>query len=225
MRAPAPYAAEVLAGLAAEAGIALPPPQALPGGGAGAELAGIDSPPLAPMLRQMLRYSTNLTAEVVGLRASQVRGLAPDGPAASAAAMGDWARERFGLASARLVDHSGLGDGSRIAPAELVAVLARADGLAAMLRERPVTGPDRQPVDLGVRVVAKTGTLFFSCGLAGYMTGSRRLVFAILASDPALRSAIRPEDRARPPGSKAWAARARAQEQALLRRWASLYAA
>ena len=57
------------------------------------------------------------------------------------------------------------------------------------------------------------------------MTGSRRLAFAIFAADPERRAAIRPEERARPPGSKAWAARARAQEQALLRRWAALYAA
>ena len=60
-------------------------------------LAVRESPPLGPMLRDMLRYSTNLTAEVVGLRASQARGLAPGGLAASAAAMTAWARARFGL--------------------------------------------------------------------------------------------------------------------------------
>ena len=74
-------------------------------------------------------------------------------------------------------------------------------------------------------MVAKTGTLFFACGLAGYMTGGRRLAFAIFAADPGLRAAIRPEERARPRGATAWARRARAQEQALLRRWAALYAA
>ena len=49
-------------------------------------------------------------------------------------------------------------------------------------------------------------------------------LIAIFAADPEARARIRPEERANPPGAKAWAARARAQEQALLRRWAALYA-
>jgi D-alanyl-D-alanine carboxypeptidase/D-alanyl-D-alanine-endopeptidase (penicillin-binding protein 4) len=223
VRAPAPYAGEVFAALAARAGLALPPAEVVARAG-GSELAFGDSPALERMLRDMLRYSTNLTAESVGLRASQARGAAPGGVAASAAAMGAWARGRYGLPAATFVDHSGLGDGSRVAPAEMVTVLRRADGLAAMLRARPVLGADRRPVDLGVEVVAKTGTLFFACGLAGYMTGGRRLAFAIFSADAELRARIRPEERAEPPGAKSWAARARAQQQALLRRWAAVYA-
>ncbi len=42
---------------------------------------------------------------------------------------------------------------------------------------------------------------------------------------PGRRAAIRPEEREKPPGGAAWLARARAQEQALLRRWAAVYAA
>jgi D-alanyl-D-alanine carboxypeptidase/D-alanyl-D-alanine-endopeptidase (penicillin-binding protein 4) len=222
VRAPAVYAGEVFAGLAARAGLALPAAEVVARAGGTVRAVG-DSPALDRMLRDMLRYSTNLTAEAVGLRASQARGAAPGGVAASAAAMGGWARERFGLPAAAFVDHSGLGDGSRVAPAEMVAVLRGADGVAAMLRTRPVLGGDRKPLDLGVEVLAKTGTLFFACGLAGYMTGSRRLAFAIFCADPVLRAGIRPEERAQPPGAKSWAARARAQEQALLRRWAAVY--
>ena len=96
VRAPAPYAGEVFAGLAAQAGLALPPAEVVARAD-GAALAISDSPALDRMLRDMLRYSTNLTAEAVGLRASQARGAAPDGVAASAAAMGGWARQRFGL--------------------------------------------------------------------------------------------------------------------------------
>ena len=224
VRAPAPYAGEVFVGLAAQAGLTLPAAEVVPRAD-GAALAISDSPALEPLLRDMLRYSTNITAEAIGLRASQARGKAPDGVAASAAAMGGWARQRFGLPAASFVDHSGLGDGSRVAPEEMVAVLRGADGLAALLRPRPVKGADGAPVDLEVEVVAKTGTLFFACALAGYMTGSRRLAFAIFAADHERRAAIRPEERAQPAGSKAWAGRARAQEQALLRRWAALYAA
>jgi D-alanyl-D-alanine carboxypeptidase/D-alanyl-D-alanine-endopeptidase (penicillin-binding protein 4) len=223
VRAPAAYSGEVFAGLAARAGLTLPPAAVVARAGGTVRAIG-GSPALDRVLRDMLRYSTNLTAEAVGLRASQARGAAPDGVAGSAAAMSGWARERYGLAGAAFVDHSGLGDGSKVAPGEMVAVLRRADGLAGMLRPRPVLGADRKPADLGIEVVAKTGTLFFACGLAGYLTGSRRLAFAVFAADPELRARIRPEERARPAGSKAWAARARAQEQALLRRWAAVYA-
>jgi D-alanyl-D-alanine carboxypeptidase/D-alanyl-D-alanine-endopeptidase (penicillin-binding protein 4) len=72
--------------------------------------------------------------------------------------------------------------------------------------------------------VAKTGTLNFVSGLAGYLTGRRRLAFAIFAADPERRAQVRPEERDDPPGGSAWLARARGQEQALLRRWAALYA-
>ena len=71
------------------------------------------------MLREMLLYSTNLTAEIVGLRASQARGLAPEGLRPSAAAMTGWARARFGLEGARFVNHSGLSAATEISPAEL----------------------------------------------------------------------------------------------------------
>ena len=60
--------------------------------------------------------------------------------------------------------------------------------------------------------------------LAGYLTGRRRLAFAIFAADLPARARIRPEERSNPPGAGAWEARARAQQQALLRRWAALYA-
>ena len=76
-----------------------------------------------------------------------------------------------------------------------------------------------------MRVVAKTGTLYFASALAGYMTGGARLAFAIFAADPERAGrASGPRSARSPPGANAWAARARAQQQALLRRWAALYA-
>jgi serine-type D-Ala-D-Ala carboxypeptidase/endopeptidase (penicillin-binding protein 4) len=230
VRMPAAHAGEVLAGLGAEAGLALPAPQTVATGAAtapGAVMALSQSPPLARLMRDMLGYSTNLTAEVAGLRASQARGLAPDGLASSATAMTAWARARFGLSGARFVDHSGLGAASRITPAELVAVLRQAGplGLPGLMKERPILDAARKPVAIGgVRVLSKTGTLDFVSALAGYLEGPRPLVFAILAADPGRRAGIRPGERAKPPGAAGWANRARAQEQALLRRWAGLYA-
>ena len=132
VRAPSPYAGEVFGWLAGQAGLALPPAIVVRQA-EGMRIASSDSPPLDRMLHDMLRYSTNLTAEAVGLSASEARGVAPDGIAASAAAMSGWARTRFGLPDVALVDHSGLGATSRVAPAEMVSVLRQADGLAGML--------------------------------------------------------------------------------------------
>ena len=131
------------------------------------------------------------------------------------------------LGRARLVNHSGLTARSAMTAGEMVRLLtaAQGEGLAGMLRERPLRDVrgDLAPIQ-GVRVLAKTGTLNFVSALAGYVEGPgpRRLAFAIFAADLGARERIRPEERADPPGARAWARRARAQEQALLRRWIAL---
>lgn len=227
VRAPAVYAGEALRGLAAEAGLALPAPVVVAEAPVGITLAARASAPLGPMMRDMLRYSTNLTAEVAGLSAARADGGAAEDLAASASAMTDWARARYGLGHARLVNHSGLTARSAMTAGEMVRLLtaAQGEGLAGMLRERPLRDVrgDLAPIQ-GVRVLAKTGTLNFVSALAGYVEGPgpRRLAFAIFAADLGARERIRPEERADPPGARAWARRARAQEQALLRRWIAL---
>ena len=220
VRAPGRYAGDVFGQLAAGAGLALPEAEQATAA-AGAAVAEHASPALGDMLRDMLRYSTNLTAECVGLRASQARGLAPGGLAASAAAMSGWAQARYGLEATRLVNHSGLSDASRLTARDMVGVLAgAADGpLPGLLPERPILDEARKPVaDSGVRVVAKTGTLNFASGLAGYMLGQRRLAFAIFAADSgaagagAAGGARRPAGRGRlgPAGARAGAGAAAA---------------
>ena len=226
VRAPGVYAGAVFRALAAGAGLALPAAETAADAG-GATLALHESRPLAAMLRAMLRYSTNITAECVGLRASQARGLAPAGLRDSGVAMTAWARGRFGIATADFANHSGLSDASRLTAAEMLAMLTASAGgpLPGLLPERPVLDEAREPAALpGVRMLAKTGTLNFASGLAGYVEGRRRLAFAIFAADAGRRARVRPEERDDPPGAAAWARRARAQEQALLRRWSTLYA-
>lgn len=179
------------------------------------------------LVRTMLFHSTNLTAEALGLRASQARGVAPGDLARSGVAMRDWARAGLGLERAVIVNHSGLTDATRIAPAGMLRVLARARRpLAGLLRERKLgASPDSAGFGPGrARLLCKTGTLDFVSALAGYLTiGERRLAFAIFAADTATRSRIPARERDNPPGAKAWARRARDQEQALLRRWVTLH--
>ena len=71
--------------------------------------------------------------------------------------------------------------------------------------------------------VAKTGTLNYVRGLAGYIgaVSGRRLAFAIFSED--LERRAKAADPARTAGSRGWRNRARALERKLLRGWAMAY--
>ena len=203
-------------------GVTLPAPELAPAPLDGATIATHASPPLTAMLRGMLRYSTNLTAEAVGLRASQALAGRPETLEASAASMTEWARDAYGLRNARFVDHSGLSDASRWSPEETVATLmTERERLSPLLKEIGVAGPGDPPgAFAGLRVSAKSGTLYFASGLAGYVEGrGGALAFAIYSADPALRRDIRPDAVAAPAGSKVWSRRARAMQAELIRAW------
>ena len=76
-----------------------------------------------------------------------------------------------------------------------------------------------------IKVDAKTGTLNFVAGLGGFMTAAdgTELAFAIFAADTDIRSRIKRADRERPQGARSWNGRAKALQQALIRRWGALY--
>jgi D-alanyl-D-alanine carboxypeptidase/D-alanyl-D-alanine-endopeptidase (penicillin-binding protein 4) len=225
VRRPDLYAAEVFQTLARSHGIVLDAPEplaALPD--ATAELARHESAPLAVILRSMLRYSTNLTAEVVGLAASAERGAVPETLADSAGRMNDWIAGELGGREPALVDHSGLSGESRIAAVDMVQTLlhvGRTAPLAPLLKPFPVEG-----AAVPLSVSAKTGTLNFVSALAGYLTApsGRELAFAILTSDLVRRDALSEAERERPPGGRAWAGRSRTLQRKLLANWAVAHA-
>ncbi|MDX5357900.1 MAG: D-alanyl-D-alanine carboxypeptidase/D-alanyl-D-alanine-endopeptidase [Rhodobacterales bacterium] len=214
VRAPELYAGEVFRTLCDAQGIALPDPQAVGGQPAGTVLAQVVSPPLPDMLRAMLRHSTNLTAETLGLTASGAGSLRE-----SARRMSDWLRATHGV-EADFVDHSGLGGGSRISAAAMAGALMRVPQLADLMRPFPTRSKGKGE---GPRVQAKTGTLNFVSGLAGYVAGPKPLVFAIFAADTARRDRLRGAERERPAGGPEWTRRARAMQGQLIERWAALY--
>jgi D-alanyl-D-alanine carboxypeptidase/D-alanyl-D-alanine-endopeptidase (penicillin-binding protein 4) len=187
------------------------------------------SEPLEDILRGMMRWSTNLTAEVVGLLATQTGGVQPTDLRASADAMSVWMRDRMGARQAQFVDHSGLGDQSRIRAQDMVSALVTA-GPNGMLRRLMRDIPMRDErgnlrENHFVEAVAKTGTLNFVSSLAGYArtrTG-RDLAFAIFCGDVERRAALSVEERERPPGGRDYSARARRLQQQLIDRWAIMY--
>lgn len=227
VRRPALYAGDVFQTLARAQGVGLPAPEPwdaprLPGGLR--VLARHDSPDLRDILRGMLAYSTNLTAEAVGLAGSGAADLA-----ASGAAMRDWLWGQAPLGPAQFSDHSGLSAGSRISPYGMGLALAFAGpgrGLRDILRDQPLTradGREYQPERFDLR--AKTGTLNFVSNLAGYLTtqSGRELVFVIFARDAARRAAAMRSQADLAPGVEGWTRRAKFLQSQLLSDWAARY--
>jgi serine-type D-Ala-D-Ala carboxypeptidase/endopeptidase (penicillin-binding protein 4) len=226
VRGPGAYVAEVFRTLARAQGIRLEAGErvsVLPGG---TELGRVESEPLTEVLRDMLKFSTNLTAECVGLASSGLPTLE-----ASGRAMSDWVQAKFGV-TVDLHDHSGLGGRSRVTARGMAAILQRAEAEKRGLREilRDVGMKDDAGKEIKnhpTKVVAKSGTLNFVSGLAGHVvpsTPGRELVFAIFSGDPERRDAVPVALREEPEGGKAWTKRARRLQGQLINRWAGAYA-
>lgn len=230
VRRPDLYAGEVTQVIARAHGIRLPAPQVAEREVEGGQvLVAHDSASLSTIVRLMLKYSTNLSAEVIGLTATAARGAPADSLEASAKAMTDWIRARTGATSAHFVDHSGLSDLSRISAGDLVKMLVEVgpgSTLHGQLKEiTPLDMKGKELTGAGYRIHAKTGSLNFVSSLAGFVTGpgDTALAFAVLTGDITRRAAIAPDDMERPEGARSWARRARWLQHQMIHRWSSLY--
>ncbi len=223
VRHPALYAGEVFATFARSHGIVLKAPKETLFEPTGTPLAGIASAPLRDMMRGMLRFSTNLTAEAAGMAATAARVGVPRGLRTSALGMARWADRRASGIAPSFVDHSGLGDLSRVSPQDMVQLLAAPDvmqTLRPILRDIRLVGEDQQVInDPAVSVKAKTGTLNFVSSLAGYVRtkSGRDLAFAFFGSDLDAREAGKLAGAENPPGARGWNRRARGLQQDILK--------
>ncbi|MFK7746473.1 MAG: D-alanyl-D-alanine carboxypeptidase/D-alanyl-D-alanine-endopeptidase [Roseobacter sp.] len=225
VRRPGLYAAEVFATLARSYGIVLGRATIARNAPDGETLAQIQSEPLSVVLKSMLKFSNNLMAEMIGLVATRARFGKVGSLRASAAQMNAWAVEHLNMDTPGFADHSGLGSASRVSAGDMVRGLG-ATGRGSLLRPllKPVKllDPQGRPVnDHPVQADAKTGTLNFVSGLAGYATapGGRDLIFAIFAADEDTRAGIPRAQRERPPGSRTYANKARRLQRQLIMRW------
>ena len=233
VRHPAAYAAEVFQTLCAAQGLKLPAAQMIPALPADAQtMVQHQSAALPDVLRDMLKFSTNLTAEAVGLAASGA--ISQD---ASASAMTLWAQNTFGIAGV-FGDHSGLGPVSRIPAGDMMSVMIGARAtvsgrqLLALMREMGVQGPDGKDLKgSAVRVHAKSGTLNFVSCLAGYIAAPTQngvhrggtLAFAIFCADVPRRDALEMQDREDPAGGAAWTRRARKLQGQMIAGWSKTH--
>lgn len=231
VRQPELYAGEVFRTMARSHGIQLKAPKVTQSAPRGTVLATHQSADLRTIVKGMLKYSTNITAEMVGMAASHARGAQVTSLKSSANAMNQWAKEALGMQHVKLVDHSGLGEASRMRADELAVVLARAGQhqvLKPILKDialRDANGRVNKAHPLKVK--AKTGTLHFVSALAGYISGpgNTELAFAIFGADVDARRRLIGPDRERPQGSRTFNSRSKKLQQKLIERWAAVYRA
>jgi len=223
-RKPALYTAEVFRELSRMNKIDLPAPERSLIPSAGRVIVVHQSDPLTVIVKSMLRFSTNLSAEVLGLMASGERGSL----AASAAKMNVWAQARLGLANAQFMDHSGLSDQTRVTPISFARAMAAAEQIFPEFVDllKPIK-PRRFNGNLDksghAQIAAKTGTLNFVSALGGYqMTQGRKIAFAIFVQDFDKRAKVDHAKYDRPRGASDWAKRARRLHHGLLYRWARM---
>lgn len=229
VRRPGAYTGDVLRALLAARGCAIPASQRARAGSGGVVLAEHRSAQASEMAREMLRFSTNITAECVGLTAARRHAPATASLARSGQVMSGWLAQHYGAQGLSFVDHSGLSDASRVTARGMGAffLAAHREGILPGLLRRH-TMRDAQGAEMSnhpVTVHAKTGTLNFANGLGGYARapGGREIVFAVFCGDLARRAAIPVEARDRPPGAREWARRARRLQQDLIERWSAVY--
>jgi len=215
----------------AGAGISAPPPESPPAPRASAAAfappaGGRETAAAAP--RPAL--SAGIAATMLAARGAARPGAWSPVPAASAATAPPPAEP----GSIALMNHSGLSEESRVTPAAMVAFLRAADRepggrvrpgeLEPLLKEvnlGPAKGEKRLPA--GVTASAKTGTMYFVRGLAGYITAAsgRRLAFAVFSEDLERRETL--VDTGDGAKSRGWLGRARELERRMVRAWAAGY--
>jgi D-alanyl-D-alanine carboxypeptidase/D-alanyl-D-alanine-endopeptidase (penicillin-binding protein 4) len=205
-------------------GFALPP--AVPGiVPAGAALVGeIPSKTFPEIVTGLLKFSNNMTAELIGLNLSrQLTGQTVE-TAQSAGLTMDWLRKNLPQADWQgfnLVNHSGLSTENRASPLQIASILA------AMAQDPALVATLAKDGKGGAKAAtaAKSGTMDFAGGLAGFFTASsgRRLAFAIFGIDAARRTKLDQTADARvlapTPGSRTWTGRLHALEDAMISRW------
>ncbi len=237
VRQPSRFAAGLFRELAAMQGLALTEPEAGPAPADARPVALHKGARLVDIAALSLQYSNNLVAELVGLGAARKLAGRPDSLPASAARLQAELDRRIGGGGDWLLDrHSGLSSLSRASPRRMAALLRYADGrryggrsFASLLPisgwKGSLAGWEDEPA-LAFRVWAKTGTMYYGRGLAGflYTASGRRLAFALYTSDLDERrrlDALGPEpDAEEKERADAWLARARELERDLLKRWA-----
>jgi len=193
------YAGQVFADLAGLYGIDLPAPERVDTSHESRVIALHKSRPLRELVRDMLWYSNNLVAELIGLAAAKTRDPDLDSLDMSAGIVLAELEKQLADTSwdgARLHNHSGLSNKSRLSPEQLMAILRHGwhDSMLSSLvpgsgwsgtLARRFKGSDH-----ALRIWAKTGSINYVTTLGGYLlsTSHGPAAFVIMISDEKARA-------------------------------------
>jgi len=229
--------------LAAGMGIQLPAPLPATAPGSAKELAGVDSLPLARLVRQALAHSNNVVSELIGLAAARKLIGKPDSLAASSAALQGWLTQRISdmnWQGLNLPNHSGLSAKARVTPAQMLTIVRHAlsmrYGSQSILSLLPAGGwrdsfggRFREPAVAGW-VWGKTGTMHYATGMVGLFfgqTSGRRRVFTLYIMDDEKRKAYDADPardgEAAQRTARDWIDKAKALEEELVSAWVKRY--
>ena len=234
---PGRFAASVFHALCKKKGISLPAPQPAHVPNSTQPVYIHHSQPLSKLLSGVLRYSNNLSAELIGQVAARRLSGHPVSLRESASLLANWYRTqlpRTDWQGFKCINHSGLSSLSRHTPRQLAAILT--SGWRTP-KQGPARGldflsllPVRESTQTGRTTVrAKSGTMNYADGLAGYLTArsGRQLGFVILLTDFSRRAALDAVFDIRfasaPPGAQKWTERAKNFESMLVETWRRRY--
>ncbi|MGI9437640.1 MAG: D-alanyl-D-alanine carboxypeptidase/D-alanyl-D-alanine endopeptidase [Geminicoccaceae bacterium] len=228
------HAGRVFADLAVMHGIELPSPvRADERSPDAAVLAVHESRPLLELARDMLWYSNNLMAELIGLSAAHK--IAPEVSSleASAEVLLQYFKTELpdvDWQGAFIDNHSGLSSKARMTPRQLVAILRHGWEHSPLLRLLPSSGWSGTLVrrfseqDQALRIWAKTGAINYANALAGFLLSSSHgpAIFAVMVSDIDARTtydALPRRTRETERETSRWANQAKAGLDDLVRSW------
>lgn len=226
-----PMTGKIFRAIAKGMGIALPEPQygAVPTDAV--LLAQHDSPALPGVLQGLLRYSNNLSAELIGMTAAKHLTGQAGSLAAAAGAQRRWLTTNLPAVSwqgFRMVNHSGLDGDNRASPRQMAGLLQAVAANPALADCLPditanVTEGGAAAVPAGLHITGKSGTMDYAAGLAGLMTmpDHRQYAYVIFMADDRQRAALdaRFDARILQPAKdgRAWTLRARQLQTGLLK--------
>jgi len=234
--APGRVTALLFHALCGQRGIVLPAPQPAPAPAGARVLYTHQSAALPEVAAGVLRYSNNLSAELIGQVTTRTLVGRPLPLSESAAALADWYRRTLpntdwhGFFSA---NHSGLSSATRHSPRQVADILRYGWALPVGGSTFPhlLSPPhwERGDTHGTLDVRAKSGTLDYADGLIGFLTTARGqpLGFVILITDFPKRAALDATFDARltdpSPEARAWTEHAKALERALVTNWIARY--
>ncbi|HJY82141.1 MAG TPA: D-alanyl-D-alanine carboxypeptidase/D-alanyl-D-alanine-endopeptidase [Candidatus Binatia bacterium] len=233
---PGHVAALIFRTLCQQHGITLPLPQPATVPAGAQVLHTHQSAALPEIVAGVLRYSNNLSAELIGQVAMRTLSDHPLPLPESATTLMSWYRHTLtstnwqGFFSA---NHSGLSSATRHTPRQMADILRYGwtlpIGRSTFPQLLPPVHWQREDNHDNSPVKAKSGTMDYADGLVGFLTTTRgrQLGFVILLTDFPRRAALDATFDVRltdpSPEARAWTERAKALEHALVTSWIAQY--